>query len=66
MRESLQHYAAKQQESRLNEVVAEVCGREEIEHELKQQNIGNARIPGGLNGINPQGNKRSAFASGFV
>lgn len=54
MRESLQHYAAKQQESRLNEVVAEVCGREEIEHELKQQNIGNARIPGGLNGINPQ------------
>lgn len=31
--------------------MSEIRGREEIEHELKQQNIGNARILGGLNGI---------------
>lgn len=35
--------------------MSEIRGREEIEHELKQQNIGNARILGGLNGItNPR------------
>lgn len=45
----------------------EIRGREEIEHELKQQNIGNARILGGLNGItNSEEDKRSAFAFGFA
>ena len=61
------YYAAKQQERRLDEVVSEIRGREEIEHELKQQNIGNARILGGLNGItNSEEDKRSAFAFGFA
>lgn len=46
--------------------MSEIRGREEIEHELKLQNIGNARILGGLNGINSEEDKRSAFAFGFA